>query len=682
MRREHFADFQAQLAMVRLQHADDASATVPDGCSMGSLGAVQSHSEKRKNMNELFELHYTKKELQCHDRVYWLTERQYKSYQKMFENCTAQEADAKYAEDIANTRIRRKYNAGGELMLAVRTAPLDAFVKVSGHSQSVKKNLEEEFGVGDLDSLRRLLRTVLEAPPDQQQAAALGGEAAWEPQSASLGMPPAPLPVPSRKGAKPTSAVVSGLLSTTASDGGSGVGSVSCAASSVASSTTPKVTGKPSVEMGLLTVANMQHMGLVKARQYVLAQGRKVAREEHQVKKSAYRRLAELIEKLGREHEEVKALEVAKDMTQFEELIDIIKAAVAAAPSWTMHNFAELGMEAVKSLKDALAKVPVLEEKLTTLTAVRTLEVRKAASDRRKLSLKCRNATIDLREQGLWPNALTWFGKNVFGLTTVNVDATCVTNLKALAQGERPEERVAVYKPDSPRGPALDAFAARMTYLQPKIESALPKLKAHMEEKKMDRTMTLLKPKAEEITMEQAVSWTPDNYELYKHELGHWIGRHSSAWVMYDKVGVMRMGLEELAFDTLGGTWKVLKGGLIVFLWNVEDLVKKNGDETLDMEGFMEAMTVTEAGLWLDKHAGWVRLREGETLWKPPCVAQLTVSLEPETWTVWQPFHSQAALDAHPTGKSVMRDLHTFYDNAKGEPYEALAAAWKAGMSK
>ena len=89
MRREHFTEFLGQLAAVRLVHADDATAIVPEGCNVSLVGGPANHQEKRKTLSELFELHYTKKELQTNDRVYWLTERQYKSYQKMFENCTA-----------------------------------------------------------------------------------------------------------------------------------------------------------------------------------------------------------------------------------------------------------------------------------------------------------------------------------------------------------------------------------------------------------------------------------------------------------------------------------------------------------------------------------------------------------------------------------------------------------------
>ena len=680
-RREHFADFQSQLAAVRLVHPDDAGAQVPDGCNVNLVGAPASHQEKRKAVAELFELHYARKELQTNERVYWLTERQYKSYQKMFENCTPQEADQKFADDVANTRIRRKYNAAGELMLAVRTAPFDAFVKVSGQSHEAKKNMEQEFGVSDLEAMRKLLRTCLEAPPDQQQEATLGCETAWEPQAASMGMPPAVVSAAARKGAKPTSDVVSGLLSSTkASDRGSSAASVGDGSSCASSASTPKVSSKQ-VEMGLLTVDNMKNMGLVKARQYVLAQGRKLAREEHQIKKSAFRRLQELVEKLGDAHTEVVALDVKTTMSQFDVLVKSIQEAVSSAPSWTMHDFSEKGFQAVKTFKDALALVPVMEEKLTTLSAVRTLEVRKAASDRRKLSLRCRTVTLQLLDQGLWANAATWWGKNVFGISTMTGEATCVTTINAKHQGTRPEQQITLFKADSPRCPALEAFDARMAFLKPKVDAALPKLQAHMEKNGMDRTMTLLKPKSEDVPVQEAKTWTPKNFELFKDTLGHWSGKHSGAWVLYDKVGVFRMGLQDLAFDTLAGTWKVVKGSVLVFLWTVHDLVKRNGDEMLDMEGFMEAMTVTEASAWLSKNSSWVKVDEGQSLWKPACLAMLTVAMEPETLTVWQPYHSRVVLSKHELGKSVIRDLHTFYDDVSGEPFEALAAAWKAATS-
>ena len=514
MRRDHHSEFLTQLAAVRLTHPDDAQAQVPDGLNVSLAGGPSCHQEKRKAVAELFQNHYTKKELQTTDRVYWLTERQYKSYQKMFENCTAQEADAKFVEDVANSRIKRKYNAAGELMLAVRTAPFDAFVKVSGESRTVQKSLQDEFGVGDLDALRKLLRTCLEGPADAQQEAALAADTALEPRAASMGLPPAVVPSAPRKGAVPTSVVLNGLLSSgAASDRGSSAASALGDGSSVASSaSTPRLGGKQQLEMGLLTQDNLKTMGLVKARQYVLAQGRKVAREEHQIKKSAYRRLQELVEKLGNSHTEVVALDVKATMKQFEKLVEQIREAVSSAPSWTMHDYCEKGFQAVKTLKEALAMVPVMEEKVTTLSAVRTLEVRKAASDRRKLSLRCRTATVRLQDQGLWSNAATWWGKNVFGITTVTGEATCETTINAKLQGSLPEEQITLFKADSPRSVALDAFNARMAFVRAKVDGALPKLKAHMEKNSMDRTMTLLKPKSEDVPVEVARAWTPPNF--------------------------------------------------------------------------------------------------------------------------------------------------------------------------
>ena len=404
-------------------------------------------------------------------------------------------------------------------------------------------------------------------------------------------------------------------------------------------------------------------------------------REEHQIKKSAFRRLEELADKLGAEHNEVVALEVKTTMKQFEKHVEVIRDAVQAAPSWTMHDFADKGFAAVTTFKQALALGPVMEEKVATLGAVRTLEVRKAASDRRKLSLRCRTATVALQQQGLWSNAATWWGKRVFGISTITGDATCVTTINEKLQGPRPEQRITLFKADSPADdPALTAFNLRMDFVMPKVQAALPKLKAHMERTDTDRTMTLLKPKSDDVGMEVAKAWTPSNFELFRDSIGHWSGRHSGAWVMFDKCGVLRMGLPDLAFDTLAGTMKVLQGGLLMFFWPVHDLVKRNGDQTLDMEGFMEAMTVTEASSWLEKNASWVRLLPGELVWKPACVAVLTVTLEPDTWTVWQPYHSKRVLSAEKIGKSILRDLHTFYDDVTGDPYEAVAAAWKAAM--
>ena len=88
-------------------------------------------------------------------RMACLTERQFRSYYKVFEDYSAQEAAAKWEKDSQSCEVRQRRDRDGSLMLAVRLPPMAEAFKEFGH----KRALLGTSGADDSDD------------PDEQGAA-------------------------------------------------------------------------------------------------------------------------------------------------------------------------------------------------------------------------------------------------------------------------------------------------------------------------------------------------------------------------------------------------------------------------------------------------------------------------------------------------------------------------------
>ena len=671
-RKKDVVSFNKEVEMVRMAHGDDKACTIPPE-TMAEQG-VSTLAERKARVAQMAEEHYVALEDQAHEPVYYFTERQFKSYQRWWEGLTEREAETKWLEDASNPMIRKKYNRNGEMTVACRTAAYDDRCKSTGSKRALQQHSEADIDANSPEAITRFLHQ-----SEHGQALTAVKDSVFEPGCASTGLPP-PAPVQIiKKGARGTSQVVADMMS----DGAGGATKESADSSACSASTSSK--SRLSADfLGLLSKDNVQRAGVVKVRQYYLTEARAFLRNHFNIKKSHYKRILELEKKLGEGHDEVQALGVRDAMKSFEQDCERLRTDIAEATKWTMNDFVSIAHEALLVLKKCRSELEKLEKMQSTLADIRCLDVRRAASDRRKMALSCRQHTNTLKSQGLWANCVTWFGHHVLGLGSGEdgLGAPAPTNKSNdILQGKEAWQQFVHFgAPPSSNTPAVQlAFEKRLGFFLSRIEHAKAKMVEQRKLTKTDRCLTMLKTKAAELKDADYTEWAPAGWP--KDIADAWFCKHGSPWVMEDTKMTLRMGLEDIPFDSLAGFLKVITGATIVFCWALDAVVEACADKPIiDVDNYMESFTVAEAGRFWDKNAAWRVVKQNEMIYKPTGIGMMCISLEDHTCLFWQPLHSNTFVEGCAFGEKLVQDLRHFYRSVDEEPFLSVAKSWQAEM--
>ena len=136
------------------------------------------------------------------------------------------------------------------------------------------------------------------------------------------------------------------------------------------------------------------------------------------MKCSSYKSVKALVDTLTPGHHEVVASGVLASLNRFESLMEYrLPAHRADARTWTKGSYEQGFTEAMTDYEEAVEIARFLPGVLSTLKAVRLLEVRAFAGDRRKTALVVRRLLKKLAGQAYWKSLLTFFGEHCMGIS-------------------------------------------------------------------------------------------------------------------------------------------------------------------------------------------------------------------------------------------------------------------------
>ena len=357
------------------------------------------------------------------------------------------------------------------------------------------------------------------------------------------------------------------------------------------------------------------------ARQFFSTSIKQFLAKNYNLKAGPFKTAQGVVEKLGPEHVEVRATNVTEVLKSFAWIAKQMEDCQQQAKGWSKENFEQHFDSGMGLLVEADSMAATLKADVAVLKQVRLLEVRTLSGDRRRLALNVRRCAKPLSDQHFWKSGVTWCGECVLGIGAAEAAPQPKTNmakssvLRSLAATE-PYAKPTYWEPDSTDLPH-QCMKKRLEMLQAKVAKAAKSVRASLEEDGsgfINLARVLAKTKEGEAVRAEGTLPT----EWFGSDAAEPAGLSNFAplWVCGSKQYGWRYGPQQLPFPGIGHFIHCHEGDCSAIMWPMQSVLDEGGQVSTVTE-FFTTKSTTDFGRFMEKHACWVAMAEGSSLWVP-----------------------------------------------------------------
>jgi hypothetical protein len=320
---------------------------------------------------------------------------------------------------------------------------------------------------------------------------------------------------------------------------------------------------------------------LVKARTEIKGYCARVLAKFHDTKECNFKKLGELVMKLGGEHEDVVTLGVAQTLSYFNSNIDSIKKVASGCSKWTEGTFKCRYEEARTLLQSIVAAEKQFVKDIESLKGSRRNQIADSLGNRRRIMTTCRMAigNQSLVKQGFPKSLMGWFAEEVCCVSPENLTLQPKDSFAFETDG--PDMTNAIkFASDAELGKQIDALL--ITFVTP-LEKAQKKVDAFLVASDEDHLahVRLSNGKSDKGLVHELDGPSLSSDGKYVVTLAGSKG----LVLLSSRFCGFRSGQAQFNFGTIGGFLKLITGKAIIFLVPAAAVIEAGGalDDVLSM---------------------------------------------------------------------------------------------------
>ena len=361
------------------------------------------------------------------------------------------------------------------------------------------------------------------------------------------------------------------------------------------------------------------------------------------LKGSSYRLLLELIKKIGSEHLEVRECQASQLVSLFEKKCKEMQEQKSNVKGWAKDNFVQRFSSGMSTLAAAQTLATDILRVLTTLKAVRLLEVRQMSGERRKGALLVRRIAKPLITQQFWKAATTYFGTMVMGLGMEGEKVLPQSNLLKSETMQGLANGPAYSMPQLWKAGEASAvgtlFFRIIEQVAAKLGGIPKRMTDAMEEDGSYYTMIARLPLSSEIVTDELL---PKTFFSEKPEgMTTW----NTPCLFGAKRWGWRFGATAWPSPGCGGYLNSVAGSAEIFLLPMH-CVDEAGGSIENLSDFLNSMSPGDCQAFLSKRSVYFQLEEGDGAWIPWGWYATSVATSELSLILWQPWMHQLLVKA------------------------------------